>query len=289
MIHIGRAGAKLGSFSEFEVRMGLKSGRFLLTDLGWKEGMENWTPLSQFAEFQPEPPALPEPPELDPEPPPLLETAEPAGLPWEHRAEIGFFPAFIQTARWVLFDPTAAFSQMFTQGSLLGPGLYNLLGGWFGLVISCLYAVIVTRAVPDVPPPSTSVSNLFYISPAKAVTELQFVILMGPVLVTTFALVASLIIHLCLMLVGGANKSFHVTFRVICFSYGSAQLLQIIPVLGGVALPVWLILCCIFGLAAAHRTSPGRSVGAVALFLLTCVTCCMGTFFLAYLTGVKGG
>jgi GYF domain 2 len=53
MIHIGRAGSKLGSFSEFEIRQGLKSGKFFLTDLGWKEGMEKWAPLSDFDPSRP--------------------------------------------------------------------------------------------------------------------------------------------------------------------------------------------------------------------------------------------
>jgi hypothetical protein len=51
MITIGRDGNTLGNFSEEAVREGLRSGQFLLTDLGWREGMTAWQPLSQFAEF----------------------------------------------------------------------------------------------------------------------------------------------------------------------------------------------------------------------------------------------
>jgi hypothetical protein len=57
MIHVNRGGTSLGTFSEEEVRAGLTAGRFVGTDLGWREGMAQWQPLSQFAEFAAAPPA----------------------------------------------------------------------------------------------------------------------------------------------------------------------------------------------------------------------------------------
>jgi len=38
-IHITRGTTGLGTFSEEEVREGLRTGRFISTDLGWREGM----------------------------------------------------------------------------------------------------------------------------------------------------------------------------------------------------------------------------------------------------------
>jgi GYF domain 2 len=51
MIHRSRGTTNLGIFSEEEVRAGLHSRRFAPSDIGWREGMGNWQPLSQFAEF----------------------------------------------------------------------------------------------------------------------------------------------------------------------------------------------------------------------------------------------
>jgi general secretion pathway protein G len=53
MIHLSRDRTSLGIFSEEEVRDGLRSGRFAPSDIGWREGMGTWQPLSQFAEFAP--------------------------------------------------------------------------------------------------------------------------------------------------------------------------------------------------------------------------------------------
>ena len=51
MIHVNRGATSLGVFSEEEVREGLRTGRFVSTDIGWREGMANWQPLSQFTEL----------------------------------------------------------------------------------------------------------------------------------------------------------------------------------------------------------------------------------------------
>jgi hypothetical protein len=39
MINVNRGATSLGAFSEEDVRDGLRTGRFLPTDLGWREGM----------------------------------------------------------------------------------------------------------------------------------------------------------------------------------------------------------------------------------------------------------
>ena len=147
MIHIGRAGTKLGVFSEPEVRQGLGSGRFSTTDLGWEEGMENWTPLSQFTELTAPPP----PPE-----PSVQEIAAPEestrhGFPWDERAQIGAFAAFFLTIKEVLLNPREAFSRMRTDSRLSGPILFNVIAGWIALIGTGLYLVYQTRYHPVMP------------------------------------------------------------------------------------------------------------------------------------------
>jgi hypothetical protein len=283
MIHIGRAGVNLGSFSEFEVRQGLATGRFLLTDLGWKEGMENWTPLSHFEEFATPPPPMPPLPgsELAELPgAPAAEAGERVGLPWDHRGQIGFFAAFAETVWLVLFNPGEAFARMRTSGGLADPLLYNLVGGWFGAICAGIYLVIMTRLQPP-PAGATGMRALFPFTPEAAMQELKIFIFMGPVIVTVTTMIFAGIAHLFLMLAGGANKSFMVTLRVFCFSYGSAQLLQIIPFCGNLMGGIWMLVCCMIGLAVAHGTSMGRSVAAVALFFFACFLCCAGLLVLA--------
>src|SRR5207253_10921507 len=95
MIHVNRGATSLGVFSEEEIREGLHTGRFAPSDIGWKEGMATWQPLSQFPELAgtAEPAVPPVQPGAGPT---LTSVTTRAGLPWEHRQERGFFNAFIE-------------------------------------------------------------------------------------------------------------------------------------------------------------------------------------------------
>src|SRR5213594_4286208 len=107
-IHVNRGGTSLGTFSEEDVRAGLRSGRFAGTDLGWREGMANWQALSQFSEFAADiPSGEPTPPTtstITPAPAgPTPETAPArSGLPWDERQTKGLLNAFIETLQMVL-------------------------------------------------------------------------------------------------------------------------------------------------------------------------------------------
>jgi hypothetical protein len=238
--------------------------------------MENWAPLSQF-------PELTAPPEPEPPLPGEMAAEEvelPAGLPWDERRERGMVPGFLRTARMVLTSPAEAFSRMRTTGSLAGALLYNLVGGWFGMIAAGLYAVLLTRLQPAAPKDMTQLQQMFYLSPEMALSELRVCIVMGPIIVTVVALMFALIAHLFLKLVGGANKPLHVTMRVLCFSFGSTQLLQIFPFCGSPLATVWLVVCCVIGLAAAHGTTTGRALTAMALFVAACIAYCVGAVLL---------
>jgi hypothetical protein len=110
-------------------------------------------------------------------------------------------------------------------------------------------------------------------------------IVLVPVFILIGLFIGAAIIHLCLMIVGGANKPFEATFRVLAFSQGSTGPLQIIPVCGGLIAGVWALVVNCIGLARAHETTTGRAVLAVFLPL---VVCCGGGILLAVMFGAFG-
>jgi hypothetical protein len=204
------------------------------------------------------------------------------GLPWDERTERGYLTAYVETARLVLMRPAEAFARMRVDGGLLSPLLFNLIGGWIGLIASGIYAVLIAKTQGQAPLQNASqMQQLFELTPERAMQEVRLFLFMGPILVTVGTLVFSSIAHVFLMMTGGARKPYHVTLRVFCFSYGSAWLLQLAPLCGSMIAPVWLVVCCVMGLAAAHGTTAGRSMLAMALFLVVCCVCCFGIFFLA--------
>ena len=111
-----------------------------------------------------------------------------------------------------------------------------------------------------------------------------FVILI-PLFVVIGLFIGSAIVHVCLMIVGGANHSFETTFRVVAFSQGSVGPLQMIPVCGGLISAVWGLVCNCIGLARAHDTDTGRAVLAVFLPL---IVCCGGVVLIALMLGGFG-
>jgi hypothetical protein len=112
-----------------------------------------------------------------------------------------------------------------------------------------------------------------------------FLIILAPILVAVSMFIGAGIIHLCLMLVGGAKRSFETTFRVVCFASGSAQTLLIVPFCGGVISGIWGLIAECIGLARAHETETGRAVLAV---LLPVIICCGGGFLCAIMFGFMG-
>jgi len=270
MIHVNRGTTSLGVFSEQEIREGLSAGRFAPTDIGWREGMATWQPLSQFPEFGGA---------AAPAVPPVQPVAERTGLPWEHRQERGFFNAFIETLTMVLTRPAEAFSVMKREGGLGEPLIYALIGGCVGGIVAFLFS-LGFRSIGFFADKDNSLAAMTGMGIGSAA-----MIILLPLFVVIGLFIGSGIVHLCLMIVGGANQPFETTFRVFAFSQGSAGPLQIIPICGGVISGVWALVCNCIGLARAHETDTGRAVLAV---FLPVIVCCGGGLLIAFMFGAMG-
>ena len=289
MIHVNRGATSLGVFPEEQVREGIRAGRFLQSDLGWREGMASWQPLSQFTEFAADiaaamspsgapPPQTPTAPAMIA--PTVGTTSAPrSGLPWDERHSKGLFSAFIETLQMVLSRPSDAFSAMRREGGLGEPLLYAMIGGSFGLIFYFIYqlafqslGIFANRPNPLAHVIGTSIGGVI-------------LIIFVPVLVAIGAFINAAILQVCLMIVGGAKQPFETTFRVICFASGSVFPLMVVPLCGGVIAGVWDIVLRCIGLARAHETETGRAVLAV---LLPLIVCCGGGFLILMMFGALG-
>jgi hypothetical protein len=277
MIHVNRGTTSLGVFSEQEVREGLGAGRFASTDIGWREGMATWQPLSQFPEFGG--PAAPAAPPVQPGAAPTTgAVAARTGLPWEHRQERGFFNAFIETLTMVLTRPAEAFSLMKREGGLGEPLIYALVGGCVGGIVQFLFS-LGFQSIGLFADKNDGLAAMTGMGMGFAT------IILLPLLIVIFLFIWSALAHVCLMIVGGANHSFETTFRVLAFTNGSTGPLQIIPLCGGFISLVWALVCNCIGLARAHETDTGRAVLAVFLPL---IVCCGGVFVILFMFGAMG-
>jgi hypothetical protein len=108
-IHVARQQQQLGVFAPEDIVAGLSSGRFLASDLAWREGMAAWSPLGDWAEFRGAGvPASPGAPAADA---PASST-----IPWEQGKSLG---SFFATIKMAVSSPSLLASGRFTFGDWL--------------------------------------------------------------------------------------------------------------------------------------------------------------------------
>lgn len=292
MIHVSRGATSLGAFPEEEVREGLRTGRFVSTDLGWREGMPSWKPLSGFPDLTgvaPRPAEAP-PPQAPTTPTMIAPAAEATtgasvardGLPWEHRDELGFVNAFVQTVGVVLTRPAEAFTIMRIEGGLGDPLLFGVIGGSIGAIVWILLsAMLHSLGWVNMLPRQSSLQNYVGASVGGAVLVLR--VILTPILIVIGLFIWAALVHICLMLLGGANKTFETTFRALSFAYGATALFAIIPCCGGLIALIWGLIADCIGISRSHETDTGRAVMAV---ILPVIVCCGGIFLLSLMLGV---
>src|SRR5436309_2116157 len=273
MIHVNRGATSLGVTSEEQVREGLRTGRFAATDIGWREGMASWQPLSQFPELSAATAASSAPPPQTGATARVEPLAPRSGLPWDERQTKGLLNAFIATLQMVLGKPVVAFTAMKREGGLGEPLLYAVIGGTFGGVFAVTYNFAL-RSFGSFGDRHGAMEHPF------GGIGWIFLLILTPLFVAIGMFVVSAILHVCLMIVKGAKQSFETTFRVVCFAEGSVSPLLVIPFCGGVITGIWKIVLYCIGLARAHETETVRAVIAV---LLPLIVCCGGCLLLIFL------
>jgi hypothetical protein len=277
IIWINRAGQNIGTFTQEEVQQGLNDGRFVPGDLGWQEGMETWKTLSEFPGLQIPPPLVQSafPPPAQDAPPPMgaqliniARTFE-DGPPWEHRKELGFFKALIETWKEILFRPGTSFPSMKTSGGFGTPLLFNVTMWVVGIVPSALYSLVSNTMLGMAVAGSagdTSFNSLqAQLGPMIILVAMVFIIPIG----IGFTFVHAGVVHLCLSLFKGTSKSYEATYRVVAYS-SSAVAFALVPCVGSSVGGIWSIVATIIGLSKVHKTEPWRASVAVLLPVFLC-------------------
>ncbi len=181
---------------------------------------------------------------------------------------------------------------MARQGGVGGPLLYGVLLGYLAAVAGAVYnlafGAAAARWLPsqsDMPPYLEEI-----VQNAGSVFGLIMTLLFGWVGVIIFLFVAAGLFHLVLMLLGGAQGDFEVSFRVVCYAQAT-ELFKLLPLCGWPISMVYSLVLTIIGLSEGHGISRGKAAAAVLLPLLLCC-CCLPLGFAALstlLAGLVGG
>ena len=228
--------------------------------------------------YPPGPPPMmpPVPPPMQPPgtvPPPegggMPPGAQAQPLPWEQPG-YPVLEGLYETAKLVLTSPSQAFARMSLTGTLGKPLTYAIVFGWLGIIANQVYNIALRSAMRGFLStlPGFNPKMMFGL-PVFASVGLMIV---APVFILIGIFIWSAILHLFLMLVGGANTGFSSTVRVICYA-GSVQVLQVVPFCGGMIAGLWAMVLYIIGIAIAHRTTQGKAALAVLLPLVLCCVC----------------
>lgn len=179
--------------------------------------------------------------------------------PWEKRSELGFWAALYATIKSALFSPRLLFATMHFRAGVRDPFAFGLLCGVVGTLWGIFWQFLMV---------SGSIQSYANIGQVGMGIAFMFILILCIPYVLFILVVTSLILHGCLRLVGGAKNGFEATFRVIAYSQAT-QIVSFVPVLGGIAAIVWLLVVQMIGLREMHETSYGRIVIAYLIpFLL---------------------
>jgi len=213
-------------------------------------------------------------------PPPVAPTAA-APIPWEDPARSGTFDRFVETVKLLATRPSEAFAGMPTTGGIGSPLLYAIVVGWIGIAVAVAWNTLFQGMwIPFIGGGEDAVIAAGFTA-AWAIGA----IILAPILVIIGVFIGAAILHLMLMIVGGANNGFEATVRVVCYAQ-TAQLAGIVPFCGGLISMVWAIVLYVFGLATAHRTTQGKAVLAVVLPVVLCCAFVAAMLFMGVLAGV---
>ena len=267
-IHIARHGQSLGSFTEEEIKEGIRSQRFVGEDLSWKSGMSDWRPLEETAVAW----GLDAVPvkSADDELPLLSEPA------WERRDECGFFQALIRTIGAVLFHPGTTFLKLKVDGGLLKPFFYYLL------MSAVTFGVTLCYQMPSILKNPTLLSSQLEGVPHRTlILGVIIVWILSPIFFAGGIFISSFLTHLSLRLIARTKEPFQATFRTMCYAVGSASITQLIPFFGGIVSAIWGVITYFIGLKKVHRVSAWRLFFAILFSVVLFVVFYLAIIMLA--------
>lgn len=226
-------------------------------------------------------PPVPPAPTLPPPPPPPQggggwEPPQPPqadGLPWERRAEYGFFNALVETIKLFVTNPVEAWRRTKERGDFADPLVFAILVSWVGIAVSSLWSGLFGQAWTAFLP--AEMKERFGEAFATNAGAILIQVGIAPILILIGMFVGSAIYHVSFLVVGATRDSsagFEGTFRVVAYASVS-NLANVIPFFGGLAALVWNLILMVLGAVRIHRTTQGKAIAGVLIPLLLCCVC----------------
>lgn len=210
-------------------------------------------------------------------PPPPVDTVP--VIPWEDPGR-SVFDGLFETVKLLAFDPGEAFRRMPVSGGIGRPLFYAIVLGWVSIAFAVFWNVLLQGVSLPFLQSMEDVAGMGAMYGFTIGWALLMVVL-APLFVIIGVFIAAAILHLMLLMLGGADNGFEATVRVVCYVQ-TAQLAGIIPFCGGIIALIWTVVLYVIGFSTAHRTSQGKALVAV---LLPVVLCCVLSVIVTLMVG----
>ena len=174
---------------------------------------------------------------------------------WEDFQRIGFARGLLLTIQQSLLSPSAFFSGVPRRGGLLNPLLYALIVE----TVASMGGYLMDLGVQN---------PLFPQTRGSAGTMIALGILI-PFAVVLLLFFWSILLHISVLLVGGAKEDFEASFRVVSYA-SAADLFNVVPFVGWLVAIGWKLYLLVVGVREVHRIGTGRAAAAIALPVLLC-------------------
>lgn len=202
------------------------------------------------------------------------------GPPWEQNGPS--FGSFVDTVKLMYSSLGLFFSSMRCEGGLGRPLGFAVIGGSIGGLVAVLFSIGIQALFMMV-----GAQNGAGLAPGAGLGFLGImtvvVIVLMPIGIVLQTFITSAVFHVCLMMLGGANRAFETTFRVVAYSSGSTAMLLLIPFCGQYVQGIVNLIFSAIGLMHAHETTGVKATFAV---LLPIFLCCGGAIvFYALIIG----
>jgi hypothetical protein len=184
------------------------------------------------------------------------------GIPWDGRAQAGFFKAWWDTLFLSLRWPKEFYARMPVRGGYWEPLLYAVATTLVGVLVSLLWQVPLQLL-----PLAMSHGLMGKLGASIGMAAIAFIaflaLLLLPVFLALGEFIGAAIGHLFVKIMGGRGN-YEATFRVLCFA-NSSQVFQVVPGFGGIIASVYWCVLVYFGYRHAHQMNKTQAI--IAMFL----------------------
>jgi hypothetical protein len=208
-------------------------------------------------------------------------SAEPAGTPWERRAELGFWTGWLQTLQQALLEPGKLFASARLDRGAAQLGFAVLTTSAFWAIGQVFEQLLFGGQREQMRRMVESMSRDRDLGPmlrrmidvqtqASSPVWIAALVVLTPLFTFLLLYLNAAVTHGVAALLGQAKRGFPATFAACAYACAPLALLAV-PACGSIVGVLWLIVLTAIGMKITHRISAGAAAASVlAPYLLLC-------------------